>query len=149
REVAARHGASPESAFVLGRALLGLTRFDEAETEFRHVIRSQPNHQMAHANLMELVWMRCGDVREASRALDRALRVQPQLVGLRVTKSRLLLSARMPGEALAELDAGLAMAPRDTTLLTSAITVALELDGTRALEYAKRLREGSPQDRAT
>jgi len=149
REVAARHGTTPESAFVLGRALLGLARFDEAEDQFRHVVHARPDHQAAHANLMELVWMRCGDIREASRALDRALRAQPQLAGLRVTKSRLLLSARMPGEALAELDAGLAMAPRDTTLLTSAITVALELDGTRALEYAKRLREGSPQDRAT
>jgi tetratricopeptide (TPR) repeat protein len=148
REVAARHGATPESAFVLGRALLGLARFDEAEDQFRQVVHARPDHQAAHANLMELVWMRCGDIREASRALDSALRAQPQLVGLRVTKSRLLLSARMPSEALAELDAGLAMAPRDTALLTSATTVALELDGTRALEYAKRLQEGSPQDRA-
>ena len=148
RDVAARHGATPESAFVLGRALLGLARFDEAEEQFRHVVHARPDHQAAHANLMELAWMRCGDIREASRALDRALRAQPQLVGLRVTKSRLLLSAHMPNEALAELDAGLAMAPRDTALLTSATTVALELDGTRALEYAKRLQEGSPQDRA-
>lgn len=147
REVAARHGATPESAFVLGRALLGLARFDEAEDQFRHVVRARPDHQTAHANLMELVWMRSGDVREASRALNRALCAQPQLVGLRITKSRLLLSARMPSEALAELDAGLAMAPRDAKLLTSAITVALELDGARALEYAKRLQEGSPQDR--
>jgi hypothetical protein len=54
----------------------------------------------------------------------------------------------MPIEALAELDAGLAVAPRDTALLTSAITVALELDATRAFEYAKKLQEGSPQDRA-
>lgn len=148
REATARDGATPESAFVLGRALLGLARFDEAEDQFRHVVHSRPDHQAAHANLMELVWMRCGDMREASRALDRALRAQPQLTGLRVTKSRLLLSARMPGEALAELDAGLAMAPQDSALLTAATTVALELDGTRALEYAKRLREGSPQDRA-
>lgn len=148
RDVTARDGATPESAFVLGRALLGLARFDEAEDQFRHVVQARPDHQAAHANLMELVWMRCGDIREASRALDRALRSEPQLVGLRVTKSRLLLSARMPSEALAELDAGLAMAPRDTALLTSATTVALELDGIRALGYAKRLQEGSTQDRA-
>jgi tetratricopeptide (TPR) repeat protein len=148
REAAARHGATPETAFVLGRALLGLARFDEAEDQFRQVVHARPDHQAAHANLMELVWMRSGDIREASRALDRALRAQPQLTGLRVTKSRLLLSARMPGEALAELDAGLVMAPQDPALLTAAIAVALELDGARALEYAKRLREGSPQDRA-
>jgi tetratricopeptide (TPR) repeat protein len=148
REVNARHGATPESTFVLGRALLESARFDEAEDQFRHVVHARPDHQAAHANLMELVWMRSGDIREASRALDRALSAQPQLVALRVTKSRLLLSARMPGEALAELDAGLAMAPRDNTLLTAATTVALELGGPRALGYAKRLQEGSPQDRA-
>lgn len=148
RAAVGRHGATPESAFVLGRALLGLARFGEAEEQFRHVVHARPDHQAAHANLMELVWMRSGDIREASRALDRALRSEPHLVGLRVTKSRLLLSAGMQAEALAELDAGLAMAPRDATLLTSATTVALELDGDRALGYAKRLREGAPRDRA-
>jgi tetratricopeptide (TPR) repeat protein len=148
RELSMRHGATPESAFVLGRALLGLARFDEAEDQFRYVVSEQPDHQAAHANLMELVWMRCGDFREASRALDHALHLQPQRVGLRVTKSRLLLSAHMPREALAELDAGLVSAPRDAALLTSAITVALEVDASRALEYAKRLQEGSPRDRA-
>ncbi|MGN6789568.1 MAG: tetratricopeptide repeat protein [Rhodanobacteraceae bacterium] len=147
RDVVMRHGASAETAFVLGRALLGLARFDEAEAEFRHVVRVQPDHQTAHANLMELVWMRCGDVREASRAIDRALRAQPQLAGLRITKSRLLLSARMPREALIELDAGLELAPRDAALLTAAITVALEAGGKRAMHYAKRLEAGAPQDR--
>lgn len=148
RDVVARHGTTPESAFVLGRALLGLGRFDEAEVQFRHAVQARPDHQAAHANLVELVWMRSGDTREASRALDRALRAQPQLVGLRITKSRLLLSARMPREALAELDTGLAMAPRDIALLTAATTVALEIDGTRSLEYARRLQADSPQGRA-
>lgn len=148
REVVARHGATAETAFVLGRALLGRARFDEAEAEFRHVVRTQPDHQTAHANLMEVVWMRCGDVGEASRAIDRTLRSQPQLAGLRITKARLLHSARMPAEALAELDAGLKRAPQNLALLTAAINVALELDGARASEYAKRLKDVPSLDRA-
>jgi tetratricopeptide (TPR) repeat protein len=147
RQAVAGHGATPENIFVLGRALLGLGRFDEAEVAFRHVVRARPDHQTAHANLMELVWMRSGDIREASRALDDALRAQPQLAELRIAKARLLLSARMPGEALAELDAGLVMAPRDPALLTTATMVALDFDGARALGYAQRLGEISPQDR--
>lgn len=149
REAVARHGATPESTFVLGRVLLGLARFDEAEAALREVVHARPDHQIAHANLMELVWMRSGDIREASRALDGALRGQPRLTGLRITKARLLLSARMLSEALAELDAGLAMAPSDPALLTVATAVALEFDGARAMEYAKRLQKTSPQDRAS
>lgn len=148
RDAIARHGATAQTSFVLGRALLGLARFDEAEAEFRHVVRAQPDHQAAHANLMEVVWMRCGDVVEASRAIDRALRAQPQLAGLRITKARLLHSARMPAEALAELDAGLKAAPQNPALLTAATTVALEIDGARALEYAKRLKEAPSLDRS-
>lgn len=144
----ARSGASPQAAFVLARSLLEQARFDEAESEFRQVVHAQPGHQTAQANLMEVVWMRTGDVREASRALDRALRAQPHLLGLRLTKARLLISARLPHEALAEIDAGLAIAARDPVLLAAATTIALDFDGARALEYARRLHAISPQDRA-
>ncbi|MGH8234493.1 MAG: putative 2OG-Fe(II) oxygenase [Rhodanobacteraceae bacterium] len=142
----ARHGETPEATFVLGRALLGQTRFDEAEAAFRKVVHARPEHQTAQANLMEIVWMRSGDVREATRAIDRALRAQPQLLGLRITKARLLLSARLPHEALEEVDAGLATSARDAALLRAASTIALEFDGARALAYAKRLLAVVPDD---
>lgn len=143
RSVIARYGETPEAAFVLGRALLGQARFDEAETAFRKVVAAHPEHQTAQANLMEVVWMRSGDVREATRAIDRALRAQPGLAGLRLTKARLLVSARMPREALAVIDEGLATAPGESALLTAAATIALDCDGARAYDYARRIR-GSP-----
>ncbi|ODU92034.1 MAG: hypothetical protein BGP23_11325 [Lysobacterales bacterium 66-474] len=143
-----RHGETPEVVFVLGRALLGQARFDEAETAFRKVVLARPEHQSAQTNLMELVWMRSGDVREAARALDRALRAQPHLTGLRITKARLLVSARMPQEALAVIDAGLEISARDAALLMAASTIALEFDGARALAYAQRLLQVAPDDRA-
>lgn len=147
-EIASR-GEHPEALFVLGRALLGLARFDEAETAFRKVVHAHPEHQSAQSNLMELVWMRSGDVQAASRALDKALRGQPQLAGLRITKARLLMSARMPREALAIIDAGLELSPDAPALLKAASTIALECDGARALGYARRLRQVATGDRAT
>lgn len=141
-----RHGETPEAAFVLGRALLGLARFDEAETAFRKVVHARPEHQQAQANLMELVWMRSGDVHDASRAIDRALRSQPSLAGLRITKARLLMSARRPREALDLIDEGLALAGQEAGLLKAASTIALEIDGLLALDYAKRLLQAAPNN---
>lgn len=149
RAAIARSGASIHASFVLGRALLGQARFDEAEIELRKVVHQSPEHLTAQANLMELVWMRTGDIQEATREVDRALRGQPRLPALRLTKARLLISARMPHEALSEIDAGLAVAGNDPDLLAAAVTIALDIDGTRALPYAKRLNELLPGERAT
>lgn len=149
RGAMARHGESPEALFVLGRALLGQARFDAAEAAFRKVVDAQPAHEQAQANLMELVWMRSGSVAEASRAIDDALRAQPRLTGLRITKAGLLTSARMPREALAVVDEGLRLSPSDPALLKVAATVALDCDGDRAWDYALRLQQILPYDAAT
>lgn len=149
RRSIASGGETGDMAFVLGRALLGQARLDEAEVEFRKAVRANPEHQVAHANLMELVWMRTGDVREASQEIDRVLQTRPHLQELRVAKARLLVSARLPRAALAEMDAGLEIAQRAPALLETAAAIALELDGARALGYARRLHEISPQDRRT
>ncbi|HKZ10723.1 MAG TPA: tetratricopeptide repeat protein [Rhodanobacteraceae bacterium] len=145
----ARGREDADVAFVLGRALLEQARFDEAETQFRKVVQARPEHQIAHGNLMELVWMRTGDVHEASREIDKVLHVHADSQGLRITKARLLTSARLPREALAAIDIGLQLAPSAPALLTAAATIALDLDGTRALDYAKRLHAIAPHDRAT
>lgn len=144
----ARSGSSPEAAFVLGRALLELARFDEAETEFRKVVAVSPEHQLAQSNLMELVWMRTGNVQAASRAIDKVLRGQPNLPGLRIAKARLLTSAQLPREALAEVESGIAASAGDAALLAAAATLALEIDGDRAMHYARRLLALLPNDRA-
>ncbi|HJP97157.1 MAG TPA: putative 2OG-Fe(II) oxygenase [Rhodanobacteraceae bacterium] len=146
REQMARHGETPEATFVLGRALMGLSRFDEAETAFRKVVQARPEHQQAQTNLMELVWMRSGDIHDASRAIDRALRSRPDLAGLRISKARLLMSARRPVEALELIDEGLALGGRQPALLKAASTIALEIDGNRALDYATRLLQAAPDD---
>lgn len=144
----AGHSGKADAAFVLGRALLAQSRFEEAETEFRKVVKARPEHQIAQANLMELVWMRTGDAHQACQEIDRALCTQPGLQGLRITKARLLTSAQMPREALAEMDDGLSMAHSDPALLAAAATIAVDFDGSRALDYAERLQKVAPHDRA-
>lgn len=143
----ARGSEDADVAFVLGRALLEQARFDEAETQFRKVVQARPEHQIAHGNLMELVWMRTGDVHEASREIDKVLQFHADSQGLRITKARLLTSARLPREALAAIDTGLQLAPSAPTLLAAAATIALDFDGARALDYAKRLHAIAPHDR--
>lgn len=70
----------------------------------------------------------------------KVLRAGADAQGLRITKARLLTSARLPREALAEIDAGLASAPSAPVLLAAAATIALD--------YANRLRAVAPRDRA-
>ena len=142
----AKVGKTPEAAFVLARTLLGQSRFDEAEAELRQLVRAWPGHVLAQTNLAELVWMRSGDAALACAELDVALQRQPQLQALRVSKARLLLSARRPHDALAVVDAGLALADRDPELLRTASAIALEFDGQRALDYARRLLAIAPND---
>lgn len=70
----------------------------------------------------------------------KVLRAGADAQRLRITKARLLTSARLPREALAEIDAGLASAPSAPVLLAAAAT--------SALDYANRLRAVAPRDRA-
>jgi predicted Zn-dependent protease len=142
----AKVGKTAEAAFVLVRTLLGQSRFDEAEAELRQLVRAWPGHALAQANLAELVWMRSDDAELACAELDAALARQPQLHALRASKARLLLSARRARDALAVIDAGLALADRDPELLRTASAIALEFDGPRALDYAQRLLAVAPND---
>ena len=93
--------------------------------------------------------MRTGDVHEASREIDKVLRAQPDSQGLRLTKARLLTSAHLPREALAAIDEGLGISQTAPALLAAAATIALEFDGFRAMDYARRLQKVGPQNRAT
>ncbi|MEP7184513.1 MAG: tetratricopeptide repeat protein [Rhodanobacter sp.] len=142
----ANAGKTPEAAFVLAGALLGERRFEEAEIELRQVVRAQPAHVTAQANLSELVWMRSGDADVACAELDAALEKQPQLHSLRICKARLLLSARRAEDALATIDTGLRLAEEDPDLLAAASTISLELDAAHALACAQRLLAILPAD---
>ncbi|MGH8113321.1 MAG: tetratricopeptide repeat protein [Rhodanobacteraceae bacterium] len=138
---------SPNALFILGRALMDQRRFGEAEACFRDVVHLRPDYLTAQDNLSELVWMRTSDVDAAAVELDSALRTHPQVAAaLRVAKARLWLAAGQPEGAVAILDGGLAHAASDPGLLRAAAGMALQFDGARALDYARRALQVVPDD---
>lgn len=139
-----KDGWTVDAAFVLARALLGQARLDEAEREFRAVVRADPRHQVAQANLMELVWTRTGDIGKAADSLDKLLQMDAHLSWPRIVKARLLVSAGMPQEALSILENGLAADPIEASLLVAATAVALELDADLGLRFATRAVHAAP-----
>jgi Flp pilus assembly protein TadD len=65
------------------RSLLSLERFDEAELALRECVRLDPRRAEAHDRLAQLIWMRTGNIVEATRALDQALEKFPHDDALR------------------------------------------------------------------
>ncbi|HYL00384.1 MAG TPA: tetratricopeptide repeat protein, partial [Steroidobacteraceae bacterium] len=67
--------ARPTAAlhYTHARSLLTLERFGEAELALRECVRLDPRRADAHDRLAELIWMRTGDIAQATRSLDQAL----------------------------------------------------------------------------
>lgn len=146
RKGIAAGGKTPDAGFVLARALMGQDRFSEAEAELTQVVRARPEHVLAQGNLSELVWMRTGNIDEASTELDAALEADPRISALRIAKVRLLLAAHLPERALQLVEAGLMLSRSDLILLNAAANIALNCDGERALNYARRALHIVPEE---
>lgn len=148
RHCMATGARSADLSFVLARALMDQARFEESEALLREVVKAQPDHVTAQGNLSELVWMRTGDAASSCAALDAALQAQPRRHALRVVRARLLLNAQRAPDALADIEAGLALEAREPSLLKAAATIALDFDGGRAVDYARRAVDVAPNDRS-
>ncbi|HEY6942726.1 tetratricopeptide repeat protein [Dokdonella sp.] len=138
RSAIAKGADSAGARFVLARALFDGGRLDEAEAQFRDVLRLCPTHVPAHTNLAELVWMRSGDAAAAATELDAALRASPSLATLRIAKARLLESAGQLERGYSALAAGLALAPEQPDLHLAAAQLAIGFDAPRALAHIER-----------
>lgn len=128
------------------RSLLGLERFDEAERALSECVRLDPRRAEAHDRLAQLIWMRTGNIVEATRALDRALETFPHDDALRGTKAALLQGAgdaRGAYGCLAELAARPQSHPN---LAIRAGLAALEFEPATALTLAQRALRALPND---
>lgn len=134
------------SRYVRGRALFETNRFDEAEMEFREVLRLRPDHASAHSGLAELLWMRTGDVRTATRELDAILRNRGGEPDLRIVKAKLLDTAGCMEDALFELERGLEHAPENLALHLATSQIAIKADSARALAHAERAVQLAPSN---
>jgi tetratricopeptide (TPR) repeat protein len=128
------------------RSLLSLERFDEAEAALRECVRLDPRRAEAHNRLAELVWMRTGNILEATRALDQALEKFPHDDALRATKAALLQGAGDARGAFACLAEHAARAESNPSLLIRAGLAALEFDPATALTIAERALRALPNN---
>jgi tetratricopeptide (TPR) repeat protein len=143
-KVLARSRSSASLHYVHARSLIDLERFDEAESALRECVRLEPRRAEAHDRLAQLVWMRTGDIGEATRVLDQALAVNAQDDALWATKAALLQEAGDARAALACLRERAARPQSHPNLLIRAGLAALELDSAAALGFAERALQALP-----
>ena len=141
-------GAGPTAAFhyTHARSLLSLERFDEAELALRECVRLDPRRADAHDRLAELIWMRTGDIREATRSLDQALGMLPHDDALRGTKAALLQGAGDARGAFACLAESAARPEAHPSVLIRAGLAAMDFDPAAALTLAERVLRALPGD---
>ena len=117
---------------------------ERAETALRDCLRLEPRLPEAHSSLAQLVWIRTGDLAQATEALDQALRTFANDDGLRATKAAILQGA---GDLRGAYDC---LAPRvespgaPPVLLVRAGLSALEFDPAKALSLAQRALRAMP-----
>ncbi len=146
RETLARTQPTAALHYTHARSLIDLERFDEAELALRECVKLEPRRAEAHDRLAQLVWMRTGDIGEATRDLDRTLASFPQDDALWGTKAALLQEAGDPRAALACLSERASRPASHPNLLIRAGLAALEFDSGAALRFAERALQGLPRN---
>jgi Flp pilus assembly protein TadD len=95
RQTLSRSPATAALHHTHARSLIALERFDQAELALRECVRLEPRRAEAHDSLAQLVWMRSGNMIEATRVLDQALEKYPHDDALWATKAALLQGTRI------------------------------------------------------
>jgi tetratricopeptide (TPR) repeat protein len=126
------------------RSLITLERFEQAELALRECVRLAPRFADAHNSLAQLIWMRTGDIIEATRPVDQAIDKYPQDDALSATKAALLQGAGDPRGAYACLAERAARPDPPPALLIRAGLAALEFEPAGALTLAERALRAQP-----
>lgn len=125
---AIQHGLqAAETWLVLGRALQAAGRLDEAERALLEAVRRKPFTDAHHA-LVQLRWMRTGDIRAALRDLDAAvtaLAAQPGAADLLLLKAQALSEAGEADAALTLLKQAAAAFPASAHLFAALSQTAM------------------------
>ena len=129
------------------QSLLGLERADEAELALRECIRLDPRRAEAHDRLAQMIWMRTGNIAEATGAVQHALEKFPHDDALRGTKAALLQGAGDAQGAFACLAESAAQPQAPLNLLIRAGLAALEFEPVTALAFAERALRVQPDNR--
>lgn len=130
------------------RSLIAQGALARAEAALRESLRLEPRLVEAQSNLAQLIWMRTGDVVQATAALDRALQTFPHDQALWAAKAAILQGAGDARAAYACLAPFAARAQASPMLLVRAGLAALEFDSATALSLAERALRVVPANAA-
>ena len=130
------------------RSLIALERFDQAEPVLRECLRLEPRLAEAHNSLAQLIWMRTGNIIEATSVLDQALEKYGHEHALGATKAALLQGAGDARGAYACLAPRAAGPNAPPMLLIRAGLAALEFEPRTALTLAERALRAQPDNPA-
>lgn len=130
---------------ILARALLNLGRLDEAEANYLAALSSEPSDAAVHRELVQLRWMRDGDIYKAMADLDLAIQREPSQV-LRLVKAQALGEAGDAVGAFALMREVADAAPRNAELAIYAAQSAVDLgEVALALSYGERAMTTAPR----
>lgn len=145
RRALAKGGDAPETWLVLARALISLSRLEEAATALGQALLRRPDYADALRDEAQLIWMQTGDAAQALARLDAGLNAPSpdlSLVALRAGIARELLG---PAEAWRGLERWLAE-PHPQSLDLAAAAIAAEFDPALALIHAEAAACAAPGD---
>src|SRR5438552_2480870 len=120
------------------RSLIAQGALERGEAALRDGLQLEPRLIEAHNSLAQLIWMRTGDLAQATVALDRALQAFAHDEALWATKAAILQGAGDARAAYACLAEWAARPQAPPTLLVRAALAALEFDPGSALTLAER-----------
>ncbi|PHY17201.1 putative 2OG-Fe(II) oxygenase [Caulobacter sp. BP25] len=130
----------PEVRLVLGKALQGLHRYDEAEQTFEVALAVRPTDAVVHLELAQLRWMRTGRIDAALARLDAVIARQPTATSLHLIRSTVLTFAGDRAGADATLERALAHAPDDLMVrIAAARSAGAQDDPERMLRHAREV----------
>jgi tetratricopeptide (TPR) repeat protein len=121
---------------------------DTAEAAWRDCLELEPRFVDAHNNLAKLIWMRTGDVTQATAPLDQALQTFADDDALWAAKAAILQGAGDPRGAFQCLARQAASAQAQPMLLIRAGLAALEFDSPAAVTLAERALAAVPENAA-
>jgi Flp pilus assembly protein TadD len=130
------------------KSLMAENANERAETALRDCLRLEPRLPEAHNSLAQLIWLRTGDLTQATGLLDEALQRFGNDDALRATKAAILQGA---GDARAAYEC---LAPRaerpeaPPQLLVRVGVSALDFDPDKALSLAQRAMRAMPDNGA-
>lgn len=138
---------APEAWLVRGRCAQALGRFDEAESGFLEALRLRPDYIDVHRELVQLRWMRGGDIDTGLANLNQTLLGAPGDLRLISLKAQALRNAGRHADALTLLSAAIQAAPNQPGPITAAAQTATALRATEeAVALAERAIALAPQE---